>query len=90
MHTDITLSALEAAARKNLAATLTTQVAADQLDTSLNMRDAWGLTSLNKILFITSLCNEMNISLTVLTSDDLEKMHSLDDVCQILIQHTTA
>ncbi|OSM94730.1 hypothetical protein [Lonsdalea populi] len=90
MHTEIACSALESAARKNLAATLTTPVEADQLDASLDMRDAWGLTSLNKILFITSLCNEMNISLSVLTEDDLAKMHSLADVCQILSQHTAA
>jgi len=87
MRTDIALSALELTARKNLVATLTTPIAADQLDASLNMRDAWGLTSLNKILFITSLCNEMDISLALLTEDDLAKMHSLDDVCQILSKH---
>ncbi|MCX8960699.1 acyl carrier protein [Erwinia psidii] len=89
MHTEIALSPLESAARKNLAATLTTPVAAEQLDASLNMRDAWGLTSLNKILFITSLCNEMDISLGLLTEEDLANMHSLADVCQILNKHST-
>ncbi|AUQ24485.1 MULTISPECIES: hypothetical protein [Dickeya] len=90
MNTETTFSPLETAARKNLVAALSTPIAAEQLDASLNMRDAWGLTSLNKILFITTLCNELNISLSALTEDDLAKMHSLADVCQILSKHISA
>ncbi|EXU73910.1 MULTISPECIES: hypothetical protein [Erwinia] len=84
MHTETALSPLELTARRQLSATLLTPVSADELDPALNMREAYGLTSLNKILFITSLCNEMAIGLGCLTEEDLANMHSLADVCRIL------
>ncbi|WP_447872589.1 acyl carrier protein [Serratia fonticola] len=78
---------LETIARQKLAATLTPPMESDSLDSSANMRDAYGLTSLNKILFITSLCREMNIDLAGLTEDDLAHMNSLGDVIRILAPH---
>lgn len=87
MNAETAFAALEPAARKSLSATLTTPLAAEQIDASLNMRDAYGLTSLNKILFITSLCHEMNISLAFLTEDDLARMNSLADVTQIFSKY---
>lgn len=75
---------LETIARQKLAAVLTSPSESGQLDASANMRDAYGLTSLNKILFITSLCQEAGISLAGLTEDDLAHMNTLDDVIRIL------
>ncbi|MFI8417126.1 acyl carrier protein [Serratia sp. NPDC078593] len=78
---------LETVARQRLTAVLATPMDSEQLDASVNMRDAYGLTSLNKILFITSLCQEMDINLAGLTEEDLARMHSLDDVIRILAPH---
>ncbi|MEA9391678.1 acyl carrier protein [Acerihabitans sp. TG2] len=75
---------LETVARQKLAAVLASPAEIGQLDVGANMRDAYGLTSLNKILFITSLCQAAGISLTGLTEDDLAHMNTLDDVIRIL------
>ncbi|ACS86854.1 hypothetical protein [Musicola paradisiaca] len=75
---------LETVARQKLAAVLTSPVEIGLLDADANMRDAYGLTSLNKILFITSLCQEAGINLTGLTEGDLAHMNTLGDVIRIL------
>ncbi|CAI1115234.1 Uncharacterised protein [Serratia marcescens] len=80
---------LETIARQKLAATLVPPTEIGSLDAEANMRDVYGLTSLNKILFITSLCREMNIDLAGLTEDDLAHMHSLGDVIRILVPHVS-
>lgn len=87
MHTETAIATLELTARKNLASALATSVKPEELDATLNMREDYGLTSLSKILFITSLCNEMGISLGCLTEDDLARMHTLADVTDILDKH---
>ncbi|EDW2055564.1 acyl carrier protein [Salmonella enterica subsp. enterica] len=75
---------LESIARQKLAAVLTSPAEIGPLDANANMRDTYGLTSLNKILFITSLCQEAEINLAGLTEDDLAHMNTLGDVIRIL------
>ncbi|MDC9589575.1 acyl carrier protein [Xenorhabdus sp. XENO-10] len=87
MQTDAVITKLETIARQKLAASLSTNIDATQLDLKENMSDIYGLTSLNKILFITSLCNEMNIDLSNFTEDDLGNMKTLGNVINILNNH---
>ncbi|MBC8947262.1 acyl carrier protein [Xenorhabdus indica] len=87
MQTDAVITKLETIARQKLAASLSTDIDATQLNLKENMSDIYGLTSLNKILFITSLCNEMNIDLSNFTEDDLGNMQTLGNVIDILNNH---
>ncbi|CDH20922.1 acyl carrier protein [Xenorhabdus bovienii] len=87
MQTDTVITKLETIARQKLAASLSTDIDATQLDLKENMSDIYGLTSLNKILFITSLCNEMNIDLSNFNEDDLGNMQTLGNVIDILNKH---
>jgi acyl carrier protein len=87
MQIDAVITKLETIARQKLAASLSTDIDATQLDLKENMSDIYGLTSLNKILFITSLCNEMNIDLSNFTEDDLGNMQTLGNIIDILNKH---
>jgi hypothetical protein len=80
-------SNLEALARNKLSSSLTSNVKPEQLTMDENMVDTWGLTSLNKVLFITTLCREADIELSQLTEEDLAGMHTLRDVIDILTPH---
>lgn len=78
---------LEEAARDNLARVLETDVAPEDLDLDAGMADGYGLTSLNKILFLMSLCEETGVALSAFTEPDVAAMHTLRDVVSALAQH---
>ena len=77
---------VETAARRNLAGVLT-GVAADDIDLDLDMVDAYGLTSLNKVLFLMSACDDTGVSLTAFTEPDVARMRTLRDVTAALERH---
>lgn len=49
-----------------------------------DMSADYGLTSLNKVLFLTSVCEEAGVPLTAFTEHDLADMRSLNDVVDAL------
>ncbi|MFD0305216.1 acyl carrier protein [Streptomyces sp. NPDC127119] len=55
-----------------------------ELDAKL---DHLGLTSLNKVLFLTSLCDQTQVGLHHFTEQDLAAMHTLGQVVEALSQH---
>jgi hypothetical protein len=73
MHTDI-----ETAARQGLSAMI--DIAADELDLSLDMTDGYGLTSLNKVLFLMAVCDDTDVPLTAFAEPDVARMRTLGDV----------
>jgi hypothetical protein len=77
MHTDI-----ETAARQGLSAVL--DVAAEDLDLHLGMTDGYGLTSLNKVLFLMAVCDDTDVPLTAFTEPDVARMRTLGDVVSAL------
>ncbi|MEK9497620.1 acyl carrier protein [Photorhabdus sp. P32] len=87
MQINSNMNQLEIVARERLAASLTIPITAQAISLQENMSDAYGLTSLNKVLFITSLCNKMEIDLSRFTEDDLENMRTLGNVIDILSAH---
>ncbi|WP_256125255.1 acyl carrier protein [Photorhabdus luminescens] len=87
MQTNPNMNQLEIVARESLVASLTISITAQAISLQENMSDAYGLTSLNKVLFITSLCNKMKIDLSRFTEDDLENMRTLGNVIDILSAH---
>jgi acyl carrier protein len=78
---------IETTARDNLARVLVVDIAPDDLDLDLEMADGYGLTSLNKVLFLMSVCDDTGVGLSVFTEPDIARMRTLRDVVAALGQH---
>jgi hypothetical protein len=75
MHDDI-----ERVARDHLTRVLDSGVSPDAIDLDVDLVDGYGLTSLNKVLFLTSLCEAAGVALSHLTEQDVARMRTLRDV----------
>jgi acyl carrier protein len=78
---------IEAAARRDLVAVLSSDLSADDIDPSRDMSADYGLTSLNKVLFMMSVCTDTGVDLAAFTEADLAAMHTLADVIAALTEH---
>jgi hypothetical protein len=56
----------------------------DELDFDADMVDRYGLTSLNKVVFLSSACTTANVSLSAFTELDLAELRTLADVAAAL------
>jgi hypothetical protein len=83
-----TTSRIEAAARDQLSLVLTPEVAPEALDLDADMVAAYGLTSLNKVLFLTEVCDETRVDLGCFTEHDLAEMTTLAHVVAALTRHS--
>lgn len=79
----------ETAARENLSLVLTIPVDPQDLDPDADLVKAYGLTSLNKVLFLTSLCDETGTELSRFTEHDLARMTTLRDVVEAVEFNST-
>jgi hypothetical protein len=77
---------LEEAARESLALVLD-DLAPDALDLGEDMVREYGLTSLNKVLFMTDVCERTGVSVSHFTEQDLAAMRTLGDVVDALARH---
>ncbi len=77
---------IELAARANLAQVLPVDIAPEALDLDADL-DGYGLTSLNKVLFLTSLCDDAEVELHHFTEHDLARMRTLRQVADAVAQH---
>lgn len=84
MHPDV-----ELAARENLAAVLS-GVTPESLELDLGLTGSYGLTSLNKVLFLTSVCQDTGVDLANFTEDDLAGMNTLRDCVEVLSRYVPA
>jgi acyl carrier protein len=82
-NTPTTAGPAEAVARSNLARLLGPGTDPEALDLDADLTDQ-GLTSMNKVVFLMSVCDEAGISLTEFTEPDLAAMHTLRDVAEAL------
>ncbi|GLY28360.1 hypothetical protein [Kineosporia sp. NBRC 101731] len=57
------------------------------LDPSEDLVEVYGVSSLNKVLFLTSLCKAASVGLHNFTEDDLARMRTLDGVVNALRPH---
>jgi hypothetical protein len=74
------------AARGNLARLLD-EITPEQIDPDCDMVNDYGLTSLNKVLFLTSLCADTGVGLSNFTEQDVARMRTLRDVTEALAPH---
>ncbi|MEV6593958.1 acyl carrier protein [Streptomyces acidicola] len=82
-----TESMIEYAARTSLARVLESDIAPGDLDLDTDLADGYGLTSLNKVLFLMSACDEARVSLASFTEPDVAGMTTLRDVTEALTRH---
>ena len=80
-------SDIERAARDNLVLVLDEEVAPGDLDLDLDLADGYGLTSLKKVVFLTSLCDDTAVALGHLTEQDVASMRTLRQVATTLSRH---
>jgi acyl carrier protein len=82
MHADI-----ESTARDNLVRVLEPDIRPEDLDLDLDMGAGYGLTSMNKVLFLMSVCDETGVELSSFTEPDVAGMRTLRDVTAALARH---
>lgn len=75
---------IEAAVREDLARVLDAGPEAGAIDLDLDMADGLGLTSLNKVIFLMSACEDTGVSLSELTEADVAAMRTPRDVVTAL------
>ncbi len=78
---------IESATREGLARVLESVVEPADLDPDLDMADGYGLTSLNKVVFLMSVCDDTKVSLSSFTEADVAAMRTLRDVIAALAKH---
>lgn len=75
---------IEAVVRAGLARVLESGPAPADLDPDADMADGYGLTSLNKVVFLMSACDDTQVSLASFTESDVAGMRTLRDVVTAL------
>jgi hypothetical protein len=78
---------IDTAARQNLARALGSTVAPQDIELDLDMVNVYGLTSLNKVLFLMSVCDDTGVSLSTFTEPDVAEMRTLRQVTVALADH---
>ncbi|HEX4829609.1 MAG TPA: acyl carrier protein [Trebonia sp.] len=81
MPTDVNV---EIAAREALANVLESGTEPAGIDLDADMADGLGLTSLNKVIFLMSACDDAQVSLSAFTESDVAGMRTLRDVVDAL------
>lgn len=78
---------IEVIAREGLSRVLDSGPDPATLDQDLDMASGYGLTSLNKVLFLMSACDDARVSMSSFTEADVAAMRTLRDVVSALAQH---
>jgi hypothetical protein len=78
---------LDTLARSTLSQVLRDHPDPASLDLGENLVETYGITSLNKVLFLTSLCKAADVGLDNFTEDDLAGMRTLGNVVDALRPH---
>jgi hypothetical protein len=78
---------IAAAAREDLAKVLDPPALAAGLELDVDMADGYGLTSLNKVLFLMSVCDDTAVPLSSFTETDVAAMRTLRDVITALAKY---
>jgi hypothetical protein len=69
---------------RNRFAQLVDDVEPAELDLDNDMVNTYGLTSLNKVLFLTTVCDDTGVGLSTFTEHDVARLRSLRDVTEAL------
>jgi acyl carrier protein len=75
---------IEAVVRDDLARVLDPAPVPAEIDPNLDLADGYGLTSLNKVIFLMSVCDDTSVSLAEFTESDVAQMRTVSDVVTAL------
>jgi acyl carrier protein len=75
---------IEAVVRDGLARVLESDTEPSDINSDLDMADVYGLTSLNKVIFLMSVCDDTNVSLAEFSEPDVARMRTVRDVVNAL------
>jgi acyl carrier protein len=75
---------IELVAREDLARVLESGPQPADIDLDTDMADGLGLSSLNKVVFLMSVCDDTQVSLSAFTESDVARMRTLRDVVEAL------
>lgn len=75
---------IEALVRDGLARVIDPGTQPAQIDPDLDMAEAYGLTSLNKVIFLMSVCDDTQVSLAEFSEPDVARMRTVRDVVTAL------
>jgi acyl carrier protein len=75
---------IDIVAREDLARVLESGPQPADIDLDMDMADDLGLTSLNKVIFLMSVCDDTQVSLSAFTESDVAEMRTLRDVIEAL------
>ena len=78
---------LDTLARERLSQVLRDHPDPVAIDPDEDLVETYGITSLNKVLFLTSLCKAAEVGLDNFTEDDLARMRTLGNVVDALRPH---
>jgi acyl carrier protein len=75
---------IEAVVRDGLARVLESDTEPADINPDFDMAEVYGLTSLNKVIFLMSVCDDTNVSLAEFTEPDVARMRTVRDVVDAL------
>jgi acyl carrier protein len=75
---------IEAVVRDGLARVLESDTEPSDINSDLDMAEVYGLTSLNKVIFLMSVCDDTNVSLAEFSEPDVARMRTVRDVVNAL------
>jgi acyl carrier protein len=75
---------IEEIVRGGLARVIEPGPVSNEIDPDLDMADDYGLTSLNKVIFLMSVCDDTRVSLAEFTESDVAGMRTVRDVVAAL------
>ena len=78
---------LDTLTREQLSRVLRGRPDPETLEPHEDLVETYGLTSLNKVLFLTSLCKAADVGIHNFTDEDLARMRTLGDVVDALRPH---
>lgn len=86
----LTETDIEVVAREDLARVLESGPEPADIDLDADMADGLGLTSLSKVIFLMSVCDDTQVSLSAFTESDVARMRTLRDVVKALSQDASS
>lgn len=75
---------IEAMVRDGLARVIEPGTDPSEINPDLDMAETYGLTSLNKVIFLMSVCDDTHVSLAEFTEPDVARMRTVRDVVTAL------
>jgi hypothetical protein len=78
---------MERVTRDGFARVMASADEAGDYDLDLDMAEDYGLTSIDKVIFLNSVCDASGVAVSGFTDEDLADLRSLRDVIEALASH---